>query len=199
MAKRYNEYNGAKDYNNEQLHKYLNGCLKDVVQEAVAAGIPIQTVVPEVVINTRAKSFWGRCTAVGTTVYRIEVTTKLISTDEFSIKNTLMHEVLHTCRGCMNHSRLWKAYASIVNERYGYKIKRVTSSEEKGLEEPDGEFNEAYGTSDGDTGHRRMPVKYIVQCTGCGKSQGYKRAGKVVTRPQNYRCRCGGRLIVRKL
>lgn len=82
---------------NEQLREYLNGCLKDVIQEAVAAGIPIQAIEPEVVINTRAKSFWGRCTAVisrsaASTVYRIEVTTRLIGTDESSIKNTLMHE-----------------------------------------------------------------------------------------------------------
>ena len=125
---------------NEQLREYLNGCLKDVIQEAVAAGIPIQAIEPEVVINTRAKSFWGRCTAVisrsaASTVYRIEVTTRLIGTDESSIKNTLMHEVIHTCKGCMS----------------------------------------------------------------CGRSQGYKRAGKVVTEPQNYRCRCGGRIIIRGL
>lgn len=177
---------------NEQLREYLNGCLKDVIQEAVAAGIPIQAIEPEVVINTRAKSFWGRCTAVisrsaASTVYRIEVTTRLIGTDESSIKNTLMHEVIHTCKGCMNHSALWKRYASIVNEKYGYNVKRVTSSEEKGLE-----------GSESSAG-RIMPIKYIAACTSCGRSQGYKRAGKVVTRPQNYRCRCGGRIIIRGL
>lgn len=198
---------------NEQLREYLNCCLKDVIQEAVAAGIQIQTIEPEVVINTRAKSFWGRCTAVisrsaASTVYRIEVTTRLIGTDESSIKNTLMHEVIHTCKGCMNHSALWKRYASIVNEKYGYNVKRVTSSEEKGidgLESSTGASDIAGGTGDGSFGRnaisrrRTMPVKYIATCTSCGRSQGYKRAGKVVTRPQNYRCRCGGRIVIRSL
>ena len=87
----------------------------------------------------------------------------------------------------MNHSSLWKRYASIVNEKYGYNVKRITSSEEKGLE-----------GSESSAG-RIMPIKYIAACTSCGRSQGYKRASKVVTRPQNYRCRCGGRIVIRSL
>ncbi|MCI6020524.1 MAG: hypothetical protein MRZ64_02380 [[Bacteroides] pectinophilus] len=209
-SNKYKGYNGDKDYSNEQLHKYLNGCLQKVIKEAETAGIPIQEIEPDVVINTRAQSFWGRCTAVVdrsavSTIYRIEVTTRLIGTDESSIKNTLMHEVIHTCKGCMNHSDLWKKYAAIVNEKYGYNVKRVTSSEEKGLESslgiPDIDGAAGDGSSVGNAVHRRriMPVKYVATCTSCGRSQGYKRAGKVVTRPQNYRCRCGGRIIIRSL
>lgn len=108
----------------------------------------------------------------------------------------------------MNHSALWKRYASIVNEKYGYNVKRVTSSEEKGidgLESSTGASDIAGSTGDGSFGRnaisrrRTMPVKYIATCTSCGRSQGYKRAGKVVTRPQNYRCRCGGRIVIRSL
>ena len=68
---------GQKHEFNEQLHKYLNGCLQEVIKEAVAAGVPIQEIEPDVVINTRAQSFWGRCTAVVgrstvSTIYRID-------------------------------------------------------------------------------------------------------------------------------
>lgn len=39
--------------------------------------------------------------------------------------------------------------------------------------------------------------KYIVTCNSCKKIVGkYYRAGKIVKYPSNYRCKCGGSLVV---
>ena len=41
--------------------------------------------------------------------------------------------------------------------------------------------------------------KYFVTCEDCGAVVGkYHRAGKIVQHPENYMCKCGGRLSVTK-
>ena len=52
------------------------------------------------------------------------------------LKNTIIHELLHTCVGCMNHKAKWKFYADKVNRAYGYDdIKRTSTADEKGVKE----------------------------------------------------------------
>ncbi len=91
-----------------------------------------------------------------------------------AIKNTVMHEILHTVAGCQNHSRTWKYYAELINEKNPqYNIKRITSREEKGLEK------------------RELKYNYFYKCKKCGQLVKRQRKTEFT---KKYICGiCGGR------
>lgn len=94
-----------------------------------------------------------------------------------AIKDTMIHEILHTIPKCMNHGAEWKKYASIVNSHYPqYNIKRTTSCEEKGIEK-----TEKY--------------KYVLKCKECGHTYFYTRQTKAVKNYEKFHCGyCEGHL-----
>lgn len=127
-------------------------------------------------INTRAIKRWGQCRKRNGN-YTISIASKLLedSVDIKALETTVLHELLHTVNGCMNHGYNWQNVANKVNSRYGYNIKRTTSNEEKGIE--------------------RTPYTYMVKCKDCGREIGRYKMSNVIQRPQNYRCgSCGGKL-----
>ncbi len=71
-------------------------------------------------VNTRAKTRLGVCKKSGD-CYEIEIAAILLDerTPEEYLKNTLMHELLHTCYGCMKHTGRWICpVCGTVYERY---------------------------------------------------------------------------------
>ena len=58
----------------------------------------------EFTVNTRAKKRWGQCRAVPGG-YSINISSVLLDerNDEKGLKETIHHELLHSCKGCMNH------------------------------------------------------------------------------------------------
>ena len=44
------------------------------------------------------------------------------------IKDVLAHEILHTCFLCKTHDYPWNHYAKIMNDKYGYNIKKLYHS-----------------------------------------------------------------------
>ena len=113
------------------IHEVMANCLNKLD----AIGIEYGRIV-SVSINTRAKRRWGQCKQVNGR-YEISISSRLMSEDValIHLETTVIHEILHTCKGCMNHGMTWKNLAEKVNRAYGYNIKRTTSSEEKGIEE----------------------------------------------------------------
>ncbi len=105
----------------------------------------------------------------------IEVSVGLLE-DRERLRQTLVHELLHTCLGCRNHGERWKSYARRVNEAWGMEIRRLAPAD--GPTEP----------------LRREEVKYILQCTRCGREFPRSRMSKAVKYPGRYRCPCGGAL-----
>ena len=107
------------------------------LSEVVAVGIEPGNII-EWQLNSRAKSRWGQCTRNNKTKEcKIQIAAQLIYDDRISekaCKETIIHEILHTCNGAKGHTGLWKQYADKINTRYGYNIKRTTSGEEKGVE-----------------------------------------------------------------
>ena len=88
-------------------------------------------------VNKRAKTRWGLCRLKRDGSYEIEIAERLLVDDRISekaCKETIIHELLHTCKGCMRHTGKWKQYAELMNRTYGYNIKRVTEGCEKGVE-----------------------------------------------------------------
>lgn len=151
--------------------------LQIVVAEARALGIPVSnSILPEVLINTRAKTRFGRCIVSADGSCRIELAARVVAAGERARKNVLAHEILHSCKGCRNHQARWKAYAERMNTAYGYDIRRTHSPEALGV------------LSD-------APCRYRLRCQRCGAVLERMKKSPLVRHPERYRCRCGGQLV----
>lgn len=65
-----------------------------------------------------AKTSLGQCKKHAILPYYTIILSKyLLNCDLQLIKNTIAHELIHTCEGCFNHGALFKAYASMVNNK----------------------------------------------------------------------------------
>ncbi|MCI8506262.1 MAG: hypothetical protein HFI67_08765 [Lachnospiraceae bacterium] len=137
-------------------------------------------------VNSRAEKRWGQCRQVAEGVFDIEISQRLLEdeVDEIATKTTIIHELLHTVEGCLGHRGKWKFLAEMVGKTYPqYQIKRTSSCEEKGLSQA------------GET-----QARYRITCTGCGVQAYRQRAGRLVKRPEDFRCgKCGGKLVAERL
>ncbi|MCI8920360.1 MAG: SprT family zinc-dependent metalloprotease [Acutalibacter sp.] len=131
-------------------------------------------ILPQVQVNTRAKRRLG-CCRFREGMYTIEVSAGILQSPDL-LKETLLHELLHTCPGCRNHGPLWKSYAAVVNQALGTSIQRTVKVEE--VLSP----------------LRQEEVKYVLRCQSCGREIKRLRMCKVVKAPWRYRCLCGGKL-----
>ena len=130
-------------------------------------------------VNTRAKSRLGLCRKQNDR-YTVEISALLLDeqTAELTLIETILHEQLHTCYGCMKHTGRWKQLAARVNAAYGLNVKRAADDEsipEDLLPKP----------------------KYIIKCRGCGAELHRQKLSPLVKNPNRYRCgKCGGRLYL---
>lgn len=148
----------------EELRLALQGC-----------GIPVSNkIAPAVGVNTRAKRRLGCCYCRAGS-YAVEVAERILD-DPALLRETLAHELLHTCPGCRNHGTKWKAWAEKANEALGVHIQRTVPVE------------------DGAGPLRHEEVKYVLECQSCGARIERMRLSKAVKAPWRYRCRCGGKL-----
>lgn len=157
-------------YLNKREH--LNNIAQQVIYECEYMHIPYGKIV-EFTINTRAKSRWGQC-CKRPDGFHININADLCDgKHDDGLRNTLFHEILHTCPKCMNHKEPWKHWAAIVYEHTGINVKRSSSAEERGFEEPV---------------TKRLEPKYKLICKGCGRSTTYTRMCRSVKYYTNYRC-----------
>lgn len=88
----------------------------------------------EFIVNNRAKKRWGQCRTVpGGFSININIALLDERNDEDGLVNTIIHELLHTCKGCLNHGEKWKTLANKVYREYGINIKRTSTASEKGV------------------------------------------------------------------
>ncbi len=162
----------------KNLNKYVEECLRDMDSLGVHYGK-----VHRWEINTWAKARWGLCKCLKGGGFVISIAQILLEDDvaDQALKDTIVHEVLHTVPDCLDHKGKWKMYAEIVNRKLPqYTIKRTASREEKGIAIDWGGPN----------------YRYILQCSSCGTKFPREREGKVVKNPEKYRCgACHGRLV----
>ena len=136
----------------------------------------------KLVVNSRAKSRWGMCIMRGHDI-TIEVSSRLLDDNvpDISLKNVMIHELLHSITPGMHHGYSWKVLAEMVNRLYPeYNIKRSASAEEYGIKE---ESNK----------------EWVAECKSCGNQIHRQRFSKVIANPSRYRCRCGGKLELIKI
>lgn len=158
---------------------------KQLILELKEIGIPVSKNIEKVSINTRAKSRFGACkvrkNTLGERNYTIEISSEILSCEIKDISSIIIHELLHTCKGCFNHGKKWKIYSALVKEKLGYNISRTQSYESLGLNKPD----------------EKEGIKYVVKCSGCGAEFPRKRLCNLVKNPHNYRCsKCGNILYL---
>lgn len=83
--------------------------------------------------------------------------------------STIIHELIHTIPGCMNHGPNFKYYAGLVNGKYpALDIKRATSMEEFGVQE-------------------KEPT-YVISCGICHKQWNYYRKPRYYGQLDKYVC-----------
>lgn len=139
-------------------------------------------------INARAVRRFGRCRKLPDGTYEIEISSRLLdpSVDPSYARDTMIHELLHTCRGCMNHGTRWKRYVNRVNDRFGFQIsdspyKETERSRQRSSEVP-------------------SPVRtpsYVFRCSGCGIQILRYRASEFTRNYHRYACgKCGGRFVL---
>lgn len=163
-------------------------CLLEKCREILMReGIPAAKDISGPVINDRIRSRFGSCKKTGSKregngKYIIEISGRLMECDDPAVETVLLHELLHTCPGCMNHGKRWKAYAEMLNRKYGYDIRPASRYEAFGLEDPGS----------------KEPVRYRIVCKKCGMEIVRKRRCPLVENVDRYRCgKCGGRLEIR--
>lgn len=148
--------------------------------DLVGIGIPIGRI-SEYTVNTRAKTRLGRCVSKRSGGYRIEISEVLLRDDVplDELKNTIYHELIHTCYGCMNHDEMWKRFAKKVSISFGINISRTASNGDKSVQILREELN------------RREP-KYKYECQSCGRIHVNMRESGFTRQPELYYCgRCG--------
>ena len=164
---------------NEANTRDLERCALECMEELDRLGVKYSPNI-SFVINTRAKSRLGLCKKIGNS-YVIEISQLLLDErvdEKNGLKNTIMHELLHTCRGCMNHTGRWAELAQNVNDAYGYHVKRVTNHNDCVI--PD---------------ELQAPARYLIRCTECGALIPRQRMSALIKNPKKYLCaKCGGKL-----
>ena len=109
--------------------------------------------------------------------YAIISISKYLFRDERKLKNTLLHEMLHTVAGTNGHKGRWKILADRINKTTNYNIKRTSS------------FNTEYEKI------IDSKVKYILRCTECKAEYKYQKETKAVKYYDRYHCgRCKNKL-----
>lgn len=113
-------------------------------------------------------------------IHHIEISKWVMELDDYIIKNTIIHELIHCIPFCSNHGQEFKKYANIINRKLGYNITTV------------GNKKDDYKKSNIEYIEEVKKYKYKIICLKCGKE--YLR----VRKPSNlnkYRCSiCNGKL-----
>lgn len=157
--------------------------MQRAVHEIEQAGIVLGRRSPRLVINSRPKRRLGMCKLLNPRevrhemqIFQIELSELTLHLSREILQDTLVHELLHTCKGCFNHGAQWKQYAEWMNAIYGYHISTTAPS----------------GATEG-CKPRGGGVEYILECRQCRQKVVRHRMSKVVKHPEYYRCsKCGG-------
>lgn len=120
------------------LLQIANECMKELDTIGIEYGKIVKWE-----IATRTSSRWGQCKYFNgrnnKDGYSINISYFLLDdrNDIEVLKNTIIHELLHSCYGCMNHGARWKALAGKVNNELGYLIQRCATSAEAAMVAPE--------------------------------------------------------------
>lgn len=118
-------------------------------------------------------------------IHHIEISPWVMELEESIIKNTIIHEIIHSFPYCNNHGREFKKYSKYINQKLGYNISTVGNKKED-YEKSNIEYKED------------KKYNYKIQCEGCGQTIYRQRYNKEFTK--KYRCgKCGSKFKIYKI
>ena len=152
----------------------LQSIYKDVLTDFDRLKIPYAKNVP-IVINSRAKRRQGCCKKKDGK-FIIEISEFVLDYPVDEIKNVVAHEIIHTCYGCFNHQKRFKAYGQKL-KALGYNVTTTYKGEDKTPAELD--------------------ARYMAVCQDCGEVIYRIKRSPLIIHPEKYRCaRCRGKFRV---
>ena len=148
-------------------------------KEEIKDIVPFRETSPRVLLlNKRNKRTLGRCHRnLGSTYFTIYLNPKMYDMSEKLIKETLIHELIHTAERCFDHKYMFQAYANKVSRILGYNIETKCTSDEW---------------------QQAKTYKYKLTCVKCGEVYYRNRITKAYR--NLYACgKCRGNLIIEEL
>ena len=139
----------------ETLNQKLKRLVKESEKElqAIGLGDKLKSDI-KYTINYKAKERLGQCCNKNS----INISSWLLEIGlDHDIKNTIIHEILHSFEDTIGHKEKWQYYARYVNNRTDYHITRTTS------------INKIYEKANKVRPTRKIHYKWEITCTKCGK------------------------------
>ena len=127
-------------------------------------------------INPRFRKKLGQCCYNRKSMfYTIKISKNFMQVCPEHVKNTMMHELIHSINGCMNHGPNFQYVANLVNNKFGYNVSTTS-------------YYDSYNNYLNNTKNYR----YKLKCNSCGKEWRYEKAGKLVRGVQSnpHYCTC---------
>ena len=156
-------------YTTEQVKKMVYSFRDDMLSRGIKVGRIYE------VSFGKSTHIFGRCRCEGNDMYTIIINDLALHGDVIS---TIVHELIHTVKGCMNHGDKFHKIADICNKAYDLDIGTYTSK------------NELEACRE----YRLKTARYIVQCTKCGNTIFRSRNCDLIRYTNLYSCICGGEL-----
>lgn len=166
----------------ETMQQRLIRLVKESEQEL--RGIGLGDKIPSGVtyeVNKRAKKRFGQCCNkrnINISSWLLEV-----GTDK-DIKNTIIHEILHTFDDTSGHNYKWRYYADYVNARTDYDIDRL------------GNKYQVYNHANKTIPREHTHYKWEITCTKCGHIWHWQRLTQkgldAFIEGTRYHKHCGG-------
>lgn len=163
-----------------KMQDRLNRIFNECYEQLKAINIPVGKVGKVVLVHKF--SIWGRCVNL-IDEYKIEIDSLLVEPKyERGLRTVILHELLHTCPGCISHTPKWKQFAKKVTDTYGYTIQVSDDYYQLGISTKD------Y--------IKYLKPKYAFKCMDCGMVVVKSRACHMTKHYILYKCsRCGGFLL----
>ena len=113
--------------------KHLSTLYNECVAMLDAIRMDYSRDIRNVTVNKRLTVALGQCVFHRREkYYDIQISPRILEDhipDTFT-RDTILHELLHTCPGCTNHGPNWQRRAERVNRAYGYRISTTASIED---------------------------------------------------------------------
>lgn len=167
----------------ETILQKLNRLAKESEQELASIGLG-DKIKKDIsyTINYRAKKRFGQCCNkrdINISSWLLEV-----GTDK-DIKDTIIHEILHTFNDTRGHDVKWKYYAEYVNSKTDYNIDRLGSK------------YQVYNHANKIPPQEHKHYKWEITCTKCGRVWYWQRLTQKglegFMHGTRYHKSCGGR------
>ena len=113
----------------------INRMLAESIELLKGLGVPISDSICPQVRLTGSHAYYGQCSPRGSLKryteydYYIEISGHTLENTEKSLRNTLIHELIHTVPDGLCHTGEWKKWARYVSARTGYNIQRLAGDE----------------------------------------------------------------------